>query len=298
MYPRFALEYLRRLLAYPKGKGDEHLSLYLEVADKDSLPDGWSRIAKLTIILINQTNSTMSIKQETKQSLALFSTHAEAEHQFKKGDSGWGFASFFPLSKLQDKNGGYLVDGTCVIEAEVSVTNVFPISTDEPSNYSIHSDQSIDSMSDLDVAESISIKDESFLKLISREPTSSVFDAKRVVPSIEDVTSSVKEHFDKLILLPLDDLVYPKNETAMIETLSTLGNNLSLFSDDRAKQIMQLKANFPITVEKWRDLVQVKDNCQRSLSTSEITKNLLKDSVETKKRIKTQLEELKIREEE
>ncbi|CAA3026200.1 MATH domain and coiled-coil domain-containing At3g58360-like isoform X1 [Olea europaea subsp. europaea] len=53
MYPRFALEYLRRLLAYPKGKGDEHLSLYLEVADKDSLPDGWSRTAKLTIILIN-----------------------------------------------------------------------------------------------------------------------------------------------------------------------------------------------------------------------------------------------------
>ncbi|XP_022872233.1 MATH domain and coiled-coil domain-containing protein At3g58270-like isoform X2 [Olea europaea var. sylvestris] len=268
-------KYGRRLLAYPKGKGDEHLSLYLEVANKDSLPDGWSRTANLTIILINQKNSTMSIKQE-------------AEHQFKKGDSGWRFASFFPLSKLHDKNGGYLVDGTCVIEAEVSVTDVFPVSTDEPSDYSVHSDQSIDSMSDLDDAESISIKDESFLKSISRESTS----------SIEDVASSAKKRFDKLISLPLDDLVDPENETAMIETLSILGDNLSLFSDDLAKQIMQLKANFPITLQKWRDLVQVKENCQHSLSTSEITKNLLEDSVETEKGIKTQLEELKIREEE
>ncbi|CAA2992845.1 MATH domain and coiled-coil domain-containing At3g58360-like isoform X1 [Olea europaea subsp. europaea] len=239
-----------------------------------------------------------SLEIETKQSLALFSTHAEADHQFKKGESNWGFPSFLSLSKLHDKYGGYVVDGTCVIEAEVFVTDVFPLSTDKPSDSSVPTDQSMNKPSDLDEAESIYIKAESFLKSISKEPTTSVFDAKCAVPLIEDVASSAKERFDELISFPLDNLVDPKHETAMIECLHMLVDRLSLFSDEQAKEITRLRALFPTIIQEWRDSVQVKVSCQSLLSTFEKTENLLKGSVKTEEGIKIQLEELKIREQE
>ncbi|XP_022872261.1 MATH domain and coiled-coil domain-containing protein At3g58270-like isoform X2 [Olea europaea var. sylvestris] len=237
------------------------------------------------MILANQTNSKMSIKRE-------------AQCKFEKEKSEWGYTSFFPLSKLHDKSGGYLVDGTCVIEAEVSVTDVFPVSTDEPSDSSVPSDQSMNKLSDLDNAESIYIKAESFLKSISKEPTSSVADAACAVPLIEDIASSAKERFDELISFPLDNLVDPKHETAMIECLHILVDYLSLFSDKQAKEIMRLRALFPTIIQEWRDSVQVKVSCQSVLSTFEKTENLLKGSVKTEEGIKTKLEELKIREQE
>ncbi|CAA2992867.1 MATH domain and coiled-coil domain-containing At3g58360-like isoform X1 [Olea europaea subsp. europaea] len=261
------------LQAYPKGNDVDHLSVYLQVADKDSLPDGWSRTANFTLHLINQMNSTMSM-----------STKQGAQCKFEKEKSRWGYPSLFPLSKLHDKNGGYLVDGTCVIEAEVSVTDVFPVSTDE-------------SVNKLRDAESIYTKAESLLKSISKEPTSSVSDGTITVPSFKD-PAVAKERFNKLISFPLNDLVDSEHETAMIETLSILGDNLSSFSDDQAKQIKQLKDDFPITKQKWRDSVRVKVNCERSLSIFEKTKNLLEVSVKNENGIKTELEELKSREKE
>ncbi|XP_022872228.1 MATH domain and coiled-coil domain-containing protein At3g58270-like isoform X2 [Olea europaea var. sylvestris] len=261
-----------RLSAYPKGCNvKEQLSVYLEVADIDSLPDGWSRTAKFSINLINQTDSTKSITRKTDQ-------------QFKKEDPDWGFASFFHHSELHKQNGGYLVGGTCVIEAEVSVTDVFPVSTDE-------------SMNILSDAESIYTKAESLLKSISKEPTRSVPDPTSTVPSFKD-HAVAKGRFNKLISFPLNDLVDSEHETAMIETLSILGDNLSSFSDDQAEQIKQLKADFPITKQKWRDSVRVKFNCERSLSIFEKTKNLLEVSVKNENGIKTELEELKNRENE
>ncbi|CAA3026197.1 MATH domain and coiled-coil domain-containing At3g58360-like isoform X1 [Olea europaea subsp. europaea] len=271
----------RRLSAYPKGQGDAQLALYLEVPDQGSLPDGWSRTAKYTLSLMNQMNSKMSIKK------------GEIGH-FRKGGSVWGFRSFVPVSKIHDRNSGYLVDGTCVIEAEVSVTDVFPVSTDESSDSFVPIDQSIYKLSD---AESIYIRAESLLESISEEPTRSLPDATLPAPSFKDPTVA-KKRFNKLISLPLDDLVDSKHEAAMIETLSILGDNLSSFSDDLAKPIMQLKANFPITKQKWRDSVRVKVNGQRSLSISEKTRNLLEVSVKNEKEIKTELEELKNREKE
>ncbi|KAL2536026.1 MATH domain and coiled-coil domain-containing protein-like [Forsythia ovata] len=274
-----------RLLTFPKGNGVEYLSVYLDVADKDSLPDGWSRTAKFTINLINQMNSTMSVKKDT-------------EHQFKARESDWGFTSFYPLGKLHDKYGGYLVDGTCVIEAEVSVTHVSPVSSDKPSDSPVPIDRSVSQPVDLDDVESIYMKAESFLKSISKESTTSVSDATCAAPLFKDYAILAKGRFIELISLPLDDMVDPKHETAMIESLSILGDNLSLFSDEQAKQIMQLKDNFPTTIQNWRDSFKVKVSCRRSLSTFEKTKILLEDSVNTEKDIKTKLEELKIREEE
>lgn len=45
----------RRLTAYPKGdKNDGHLALFLEFADPESLPPGWTRDVKFSLTLVNQ----------------------------------------------------------------------------------------------------------------------------------------------------------------------------------------------------------------------------------------------------
>ena len=48
----------------------------------------------------------------------------ETQHQFSARESDWGFTSFMPLSELYNPSRGYLVNDTCVIEAEVAVCKV------------------------------------------------------------------------------------------------------------------------------------------------------------------------------
>ena len=54
-----------RLLAYPKGCVDHEtksLSLFLDVADSKSLPDGWKRHTKYRLTVVNQTSEKLSKK--------------------------------------------------------------------------------------------------------------------------------------------------------------------------------------------------------------------------------------------
>lgn len=48
----------------------------------------------------------------------------DTQHQFNSRESDWGFTSFMPLGDLYDPIKGYLVNDTCVIEAEVAVRRV------------------------------------------------------------------------------------------------------------------------------------------------------------------------------
>ncbi|KAJ1390690.1 TRAF-like [Sesbania bispinosa] len=97
-------------LLYPKGTNEEHLSLYMKIAD--TLPPyGWSRFVYFRLALINQVDSKKSIVKETQQ-------------KFNAGNSGWGSPSFIPLSEFHDPNQGYLVNDTCIIEAQISVSKV------------------------------------------------------------------------------------------------------------------------------------------------------------------------------
>ncbi|XP_061999767.1 uncharacterized protein LOC133717128 isoform X2 [Rosa rugosa] len=99
-----------RIVVYPKGSnGRQYLSMYLNVADASKLPSGWSRYAEFTLTVVNQFNSDKSITIDT-------------QHQFSEKKSDWGFTSFMPLSELFDPNEGYLVDDTCIVEAEVAVS--------------------------------------------------------------------------------------------------------------------------------------------------------------------------------
>ncbi|THU74625.1 hypothetical protein C4D60_Mb04t35380 [Musa balbisiana] len=97
-----------RVLIFPKGNNVDHLSIYLDVADSTTLPYGWSRYAQFTLAIVNQIHSKYTIRKET-------------QHQFNSRESDWGFTSFMSLSELYDPSRGYLVNDTCVIEAEVAV---------------------------------------------------------------------------------------------------------------------------------------------------------------------------------
>ncbi|XP_077226132.1 ubiquitin C-terminal hydrolase 12-like isoform X3 [Tasmannia lanceolata] len=103
--------YKWRVLIFPKGNNVDHLSMYLDVADSASLPYGWSRYAQFNLAVVNQIHNKFTVRKDT-------------QHQFNARESDWGFTSFMPLSELYDPTRGYLVNDSCVIDAEVAVRRV------------------------------------------------------------------------------------------------------------------------------------------------------------------------------
>ncbi|KAM3282679.1 ubiquitin C-terminal hydrolase 12 [Capsicum chacoense] len=103
--------YKWRILIFPKGNNADHLSMYLDVADSQSLPYGWSRYAHFSLAVLNQVHNKYTVRKDT-------------QHQFNARESDWGFTSFMPLRELYDRSRGYLMDGTVVVEADVSVRRV------------------------------------------------------------------------------------------------------------------------------------------------------------------------------
>ncbi|KQK09967.1 ubiquitin carboxyl-terminal hydrolase 13 isoform X2 [Brachypodium distachyon] len=100
-----------RVLVFPKGNNAEGLSMYLDVADANLLPPGWSRSAQFSLAVINQLDSKQSLRKE-------------ATHNFNYRASDWGFTSFMSLMDLYDASKGYVVNDQCIIEAEVAVRKV------------------------------------------------------------------------------------------------------------------------------------------------------------------------------
>ncbi|GLT98313.1 hypothetical protein SLE2022_158220 [Rubroshorea leprosula] len=105
----FSLEdYKWRILMFPKGNKVEHLSIFLEVAEPETLPSGWSRNAEFSVTVVNQINNKSSAREG-------------AEHKFNAQEKDWGFSKFIPLEELHDLGKGYLVEDTCIIKANVTV---------------------------------------------------------------------------------------------------------------------------------------------------------------------------------
>ncbi|TYH51032.1 hypothetical protein ES332_D10G246400v1 [Gossypium tomentosum] len=103
--------YKWRILIFPKGNNVDHLSMYLDVADSATLPYGWSRYAQFSLAVCNQIHNKYTIRKDT-------------QHQFNVRESDWGFTSFMPLGELYDPSRGFLVNDTCVVEADVAVRKV------------------------------------------------------------------------------------------------------------------------------------------------------------------------------
>ncbi|CAH9096532.1 unnamed protein product [Cuscuta epithymum] len=256
-------EYQWKLILYPKGNNtDNHLSLYLGLADYSRLPNDLNVPTKFSIALLNQIDKNKSLKKES-------------QHRFNTQQSYWGFTKYMRLNQLNDE-GGYLVNDTCLIQAELSVVND----------------------KDFGSVDSVYVKAESLLDSLPKKPSNSVSNPSHGMPSFKGHSIFAKEVLDKLISCPMDDLADPKNEASMMEALSVLNDNLSLFSDIQAKEIMNLKATFPQAMQEWRDSIQVKGTGDHTWSTFEKTKSLLEDLMKTDQNIRTKLEGLKQNEKE
>ncbi|KAJ0246700.1 MATH domain and coiled-coil domain-containing protein [Hirschfeldia incana] len=99
------------LIAYPKGAQVDFLSLYLGVADHESLPLGWRRNIKFSLKVVNQFSEKSSILRE-------------AIECFDQKTPFLGFLKILPLAKLHSKDGGFLVNDELKIVAEINVLEV------------------------------------------------------------------------------------------------------------------------------------------------------------------------------
>uniref|UniRef100_M1CWG3 Nodule inception protein n=2 Tax=Solanum tuberosum TaxID=4113 RepID=M1CWG3_SOLTU len=112
-------------------------------------------------------------------------------------------------------------------------------------------------------------------------------------PSLQNDARRMKLNFDKLITLPLEDLTNPNHEASMKEALPILADNLSLFRDEQAKQLLEFQFDFPNITNSWRDCSQSRIDCQNFLAEFENTKSLLETSTKEEDDLKdkyTQLE--------
>ncbi|CAD5318171.1 unnamed protein product [Arabidopsis thaliana] len=100
-----------RIMAFPKGnKKADYFSLYLDVPDKESLPIGWRRHAKVSFSLVNKISDKLSILRETQQ-------------WFDKNAPDWGFTEMISLTELHAEE-GLLMNGELTVVAKVEVLEV------------------------------------------------------------------------------------------------------------------------------------------------------------------------------
>ncbi|KAE9585326.1 hypothetical protein Lal_00018211 [Lupinus albus] len=100
--------YRWKIVLYPIGENGKNLSLQVKIAD--SLPAyGWKIFAYFRVALINHFEANNSIAKETQQ-------------KFNGGNKSWNSPSFIPLKEFQDPSKGYLVNDTCIIEAQIATS--------------------------------------------------------------------------------------------------------------------------------------------------------------------------------
>ncbi|KAJ0265858.1 MATH/TRAF domain-containing protein [Hirschfeldia incana] len=92
---------------YPKGNGiEDHLALYLYVANYGSLQLGWKRRAKFSFVLLNQSGKEI---HKTTELCKVFCAPVP----------GWGFAKPLTLKKL-----GFLEKNKLIVKVQVQVLEV------------------------------------------------------------------------------------------------------------------------------------------------------------------------------
>ncbi|KFK37099.1 hypothetical protein AALP_AA4G212900 [Arabis alpina] len=98
------------LSVYPKGELlDQYLSLFLQVANPESLRLGWKRKANFIFTLMSQSGKQHAIL-------------SERYYLFCAGASGWGLPRTFPLTFLKEK--GFLENNKLIVEVKVKVLEV------------------------------------------------------------------------------------------------------------------------------------------------------------------------------
>ncbi|KAL1198456.1 MATH domain and coiled-coil domain-containing protein [Cardamine amara subsp. amara] len=97
------------LLVYPKGDSlcDDHLSLYLCVANSSLLQPGWKRSVNYYLVMLNQSKELY----RSSVACAVFSAKAIS----------WGYRKTLPLSKFQGK--GFLNEDRLIIEVYARIVD-------------------------------------------------------------------------------------------------------------------------------------------------------------------------------
>ncbi|XP_074349161.1 uncharacterized protein LOC141688912 [Apium graveolens] len=104
----------RRIVLLPDGHKEgygDHISIYLSVANKKSLADGKEVHAIYRFFLFDQIRG----KYLTVQVII------RNARRFDSVKYKWGFSKFISLQEFEDPTNGFLVDGTCILGAEVYV---------------------------------------------------------------------------------------------------------------------------------------------------------------------------------
>eukprot|EP00761_Pharyngomonas_kirbyi_P010414 gb/GECH01010434.1/.p1 GENE.gb/GECH01010434.1/~~gb/GECH01010434.1/.p1 ORF type:complete len:258 (+),score=44.90 gb/GECH01010434.1/:1-774(+) len=91
-----------RVLVFPKGNQTEGLSIYLDVADADDLPSGWTQSAYFHLLLYNQ-------KFANKKWIQQFH-----KKEFNSEERDWGWRDFIPAAKFKEE--GYIFNDRVVLE--------------------------------------------------------------------------------------------------------------------------------------------------------------------------------------
>ncbi|ESR46025.1 hypothetical protein CICLE_v10001923mg [Citrus x clementina] len=105
--------YKWKLVLYPNGNESknvkDHISLYLAMADTNSLNFGWEVYAVFRLFLLDQNQDNYLVVQDAK------------ERRFNGLKLEWGFDQFISHKAFNEASNGYLVEDTCVFGAEVFV---------------------------------------------------------------------------------------------------------------------------------------------------------------------------------
>lgn len=101
-------QYNWRILLFPHGNNVQQLSVYLDVADSVTLPQGWSRQAHFSLTVQNQKDPSKSVVKD-------------ADHHFTLRACDWGFREFVQLHELREARSGFIVDDKIIISARVRV---------------------------------------------------------------------------------------------------------------------------------------------------------------------------------
>eukprot|EP01133_Synstelium_polycarpum_P001465 gene1465-1702_t len=119
-----------KLVAYPKGsKSDDNLSLYVEVADHESLGEGWSHLVSFVFTIANHLDPKKKMTREV---------HA---HRFHRHHTDLGFSQILKKDNLKDKKSGWLLGDVLHVEFSIEVidsSSTFDASSSIVHNWKLH----------------------------------------------------------------------------------------------------------------------------------------------------------------
>ncbi|PHT99053.1 hypothetical protein BC332_32046 [Capsicum chinense] len=141
------------------------------------------------------------------------------------------------------------------------------------------------------IVDSTHMEVQPFLESVSTQPFNSF-------SCHENTAENTKLLFNNLIMSTLEDLIDPENETSMTKALPILADNLSLFSEEQAEQILELSVYFPTLVHSWREFSRSQTYNQKSLAETGKIRDLAETLVKDEESLSIRYEELERKEQE